>query len=385
MLSNRLVQLVVTSSFHAALKELIEIQSETYETHVVYIDYPGVPGSVSRGKYTAYPIKYRGKAPFLAEAGFIESLRVIPTLVDMLRTVRGILKTRRVDIIHAHWSLPAGFLAALVKDKVPLVLTIRGLDAKLQEKQKLFQPFANFALRRADRVVALGSDLKRQAAELGCQERKIIKMSVGVNMQRFRPADKGKTRQELNLADVFTVVYVGNLIKLKRVDAVIRCCSEVCTAHDLQLVIVGGGPEESRLKKIASSCGCPEKISFTGQVSYSNIPSYVASADVLMLLSESEGLPGCIQEAFACGVPVIATAVGGVSDLVKNGENGFLVQNWEEARDHLKDMVADQDLPFRLGANAYRYAQINLSLESIAADLDNLYRGLIKEGYQSNI
>jgi glycosyltransferase involved in cell wall biosynthesis len=154
--------------------------------------------------------------------------------------------------------------------------------------------------------------------------------------------------------------------------------------HDMQLVIIGKGPEEDRLKTIASSYGCSGKISFKGYISYSNIPSYVASADVLMLLSESEGLPGCIQEAFACGVPVIATAVGGIADLVINNENGFLVQTWEEARDHLKDMVTDQDLSSRLGTKAYRFSQNNLSLERIASDLDDLYKSLIKEGSQSH-
>jgi glycosyltransferase involved in cell wall biosynthesis len=275
-------------------------------------------------------------------------------------------------------------MAALVKGDVPLVLTIRGLDARLQDKQKFFQPFATFALRQADRIIALGSDLKRQAATQGCKESKIITMNVGVNMQRFKPLDKVKTRKELKLADVFTVLYVGNLIKLKRVDAVIRCFSEVCMEHDMQLVIIGKGPEEDRLKTIASSYGCSGKISFKGYISYSNIPSYVASADVLMLLSESEGLPGCIQEAFACGVPVIATAVGGIADLVINNENGFLVQTWEEARDHLKDMVTDQDLSSRLGTKAYRFSQNNLSLERIASDLDDLYKSLIKEGSQSH-
>ncbi|QNT76160.1 glycosyltransferase [Dehalogenimonas etheniformans] len=377
MSSDRIVLLVVTSTFHAALKELVAIQSEVYETHVVYIDYPGVSGSVDRGNFVAYPIKYRGKTPFLAEMGLFESLAIVPTLFEMLRTTHRILKEHSVNIIHAHWSLPAGFIAALAKGKTPVVLTLRGLDARLQRKQKLFQPFANFALRQASKVVALGSDLKRQAAELGCPDTKIMMMNVGVNMDRFKPANKTNARTSLNVPDVFTVVYVGNLIKLKRVDMVIRSCSELGPEHDWRLMIIGSGPEESQLKLLASSIGCSKRVSFIGQVSYSKIPQYVASADVLMLLSESEGLPGCIQEAFACGVPVIATAVGGVVDLVKDGDNGFLVRTWEEARDRLEKMISNPDLTLRLGASAYKYAQKNLSLNSIANDLDNIYRRLI--------
>ncbi len=170
------------------------------------------------------------------------------------------------------------------------------------------------------------------------------------------------------------MIYFGNLIKLKRVDSVIECCSRLFSSFNFQLLIAGSGPEEANLKALVSNTIDPENVIFLGQVPYSNMASYIACADVLMLLSESEGLPGCIQEAFACGVPVIATNVGGIRDIVIDDLNGFLINEPHEAEGKLSSIICNPDLNLRLGREALSFAQNNLSVEVIVQRLDDLYR-----------
>jgi glycosyltransferase involved in cell wall biosynthesis len=125
------------------------------------------------------------------------------------------------------------------------------------------------------------------------------------------------------------VLFVGNLVAVKGVDVLLKAWSRLAAAGVLgsedRLAIVGDGPERGRLQAQAEALGLGPRVAFAGAVAFAEVPRWMAASDVLCLPSRSEGTPNVVVEALASGVPVVATRVGGVPELVRQGENGLLV------------------------------------------------------------
>jgi glycosyltransferase involved in cell wall biosynthesis len=171
------------------------------------------------------------------------------------------------------------------------------------------------------------------------------------------------------------VVYLGRLTFEKRVDHLIRTWPGIRSKFPrAQLLIIGTGPEESRLR--AQSKSIPG-VKFTGQVN--DVLSYLQAADLFVLPSATEGLSNSLLEALSTGLPVLATAVGGTPDVIAHGENGYLVppDDLPALRTGLTDLLGDPVLCSRLGTQARQRIQKDLSLDSIAIRLAALYHSLL--------
>jgi L-malate glycosyltransferase len=373
---NKKIQLCIVTGSLKGVSDLIDAQSQSYDTHVVYIDYQPDLYDTSH-YYASYPISYKSDT-VLAELNFLKSFTIIPTLNDMYKQVRKIMKNNKIDIIHAHWAIPCGFISSLLANHVPLVITIRGLDAKLQLKQIVFQPFVSYALSRSSHVIAVSNKLRDEAIDLRIKKNKISVIPVGIDQKKFKHLDRKEIRNQLNLsAEEFIILFVGNLFKNKSVDRLLTICSHLKRDLKYRVIIIGSGQEEKNLKNLADSLGISEKVTFTGELSHEKIPSYMSASDVLFLLSKSEGLPGCIQEAMSCGIPVIASNVGGIPDIIRHEENGFLVSNDADALNYLNQIISYPEISFKIGRNAFQFAKDHLSLQKVVEQTDKIYRMLL--------
>jgi N-acetyl-alpha-D-glucosaminyl L-malate synthase BshA len=360
--------------------DLVNILASEYRIHVIYLNYPSIiqdNGKV-HSLYHPHPIRYPCKAYSLAEVGLLESLKLIPTFVNMLAQIRKIVKQYDINLIHAHWAIPSGFLAALACSNIPLITTLRGLDVKVSGKQRMFQLPVKYALKKSTRIVALSNKLKQEAIDAGAEVDKIHVIPGGVDIKKFKPLDKHATRARFNLPEGFLIIFVGNLIKLKGVDRLIRISAKLSRDFSFHLLIVGDGPERVNLENMSTDLKL-ETIRFTGRISHDDMPFYMAAADVLILLSESEGLPGCVQEAMACGVPVIANNVGGLPDLISDGTNGYLVNSDEETEERLRTLISSPEKRTSMGACALEFARKNLSLDTVAEQTHDLYKSIMEK------
>jgi N-acetyl-alpha-D-glucosaminyl L-malate synthase BshA len=377
-MTNKKIQLCIVTGSLKGVSNLIDAQSKLYDTHVVYIDYQ--PGLYDTSSYFAsYPIWYKA-GTVLAEMNLLKSITIIPTLTDMCKQVRKIMKNNKIDIIHAHWAIPCGFISSMFAHHVPLVTTLRGLDAKLQLKQIVFQPFVSYALSRSSHVIAVSNKLRDEAIDLGVKKNKISVIPVGIDQKKFKHLDRKEIRNQLNLSsEEFIILFVGNLFKNKSVDRLLTICSNLKRDLKYRVIIIGSGQEEKNLKNLADSLGILNNVTFTGELSHEKIPSYMSASDVLFLLSKSEGLPGCIQEAMSCGIPVIASNVGGIPDIIRHERNGFLVSNDEEALAYLNQIISSPEIALQIGRNAYQYSKDHLSLEKVVEETDEIYGTLLNK------
>jgi glycosyltransferase involved in cell wall biosynthesis len=207
---------------------------------------------------------------------------------------------------------------------VPCVVKLHGSDVNLVAKRPGPRRLLSWALPRARRVVAVSRPLAEEAIELGVPRDRVTIVMNGVDSELFRPRDRDAARAELELPDGPIVLYVGNLKEEKGVLDLAGAWAEVVAqVPDATLVVVGDGPAHAAMAAKVGPLGV--RVRLVGRQALSTIPTWMAAADIVVLPSHAEGTPNAVLEALACGRRVVASAVGGVPDLITRDELGTLV------------------------------------------------------------
>jgi teichuronic acid biosynthesis glycosyltransferase TuaC len=247
----------------------------------------------------------------------------------------GLLRLRRdfpFDVIDAHFGYPEGPAAVLLGRffRVPVVLTLRGLEHRLSA-YRLRRPQFSFAVRGADRVVAVSEDLRAAALAAGAAPERVRTIPNGVDTALFKPGDRAAARRSLGLAAEGTyLLTVGSLSERKGAHLVLEALGQLADRFpSLRYLIVGGagaeGDEGEALRRRAGALGVSDRVVFAGPRSRLELPDWYNAADLFVLPSSLEGCPNVVVEALACGTPVVATAAGGIPQLLADPETGMIV------------------------------------------------------------
>ncbi len=285
---------------------------------------------------------------FLVEIRKFINLPVVRFPLDILTTLYRIGRSRQtMDVLIAYQTVIDGVIAVAAKRlfDIPVLVFVRAeKEYKIQDFPKS-KAFAPFVFKNADRIIVqsgrIGDELLRELAKHGSHRlAEIVKQKLGV-------IPNGVSSQVARSANGNSVLYVGRLVQGKGVECLI---SAMKSCPDEQLVIVGDGPERRNLELLAENMA---NIKFVGQVAPQKVSGYLQSARMFVLPSASEGSPNVVLEAMAHGIPVIATEVGGIPDLIKHGETGFLTQpgNSSAIASYIKKLTCDERLRSQLGKN----------------------------------
>lgn len=291
---------------------------------------------------------------------------------------------RGCDLIHAHWA-GSGLMGLLPGRTLrkPVLLTVRGTDVKLIDDSNFWRRMFDFILQRVDSVTTVSEEHRRKITERGCDGRRVSLIPNGIDVRRFGKTDRLEARKELGLPlDSKIVLFVGNLIEIKGVAYLIDAIPAIReAAEDSLFVMVGEGELKSALARKIAEYDLSDCVKMVGIRPASEIPLWMNSADVLVLPSLSEGRPNVVLEAMACEVPVVATAVGGTPELVKDGEVGFLIppKSPESIAQKVLLLLRDKKLREKLGRNGRRFImEEGLTWESCAQKFSEIYRSLIE-------
>jgi glycosyltransferase involved in cell wall biosynthesis len=237
------------------------------------------------------------------------------------------------DIIHAHWLIPQGLLAVIAKKVfgVPVIITAHGADV-FSMRGPLFIRLKKYIVTHADLIVTVSESLARVLmADTACTTHPKV-ISMGVDGALFTPEKKDAAiREKYGIQGRF-LLYVGRLTEKKGVDYLIDAITKVVDQNpDSKLLIVGHGELESELKEKAEALGLQKIVCFVGGLPYEQLPPYYATADIFIGPSiqarggDTEGFGLTFVEAAMSGCLLIGTRVGGVEDIIADGENGLLV------------------------------------------------------------
>jgi glycosyltransferase involved in cell wall biosynthesis len=277
------------------------------------IDAPRVDGAfLMDGLPTRYPTYlYPPKIMRTAYGRFMwESVR---------RGVTNYIRDWAPDAVLSYWAHPDGEVAARAAaiTGVPCAVIVGGSDVLLLMRNASRRRSVVSALTRADAVLAVSQDLRRKITDLGVDDSKVHVVHTGVDTKLFYPADKGLARERLGIArDGKIVLFVGNLLRLKGLDVLLRSMSllgaGVISPH---VYLIGAGPERAALEAQARHLQLADKVHFVGAIRQPQLPDWYRAADVTVLPSRSEGIPNVLRESLACGTPFVATRVGGIPEI----------------------------------------------------------------------
>lgn len=262
---------------------------------------------------------------------------------------------REVDLIHANWSVN-GIIAGIVGRlaRKPVITTLRGQDVNRSASSWTYRLILGGCLRLSHQVVTVSDSIRDMAAQkFPSQKDKLILISNGVD-QHF--LDIGARCQRTS-SQALRLITIASLIPSKGINQIIQAASLLKDKINFNLTIVGSGPEKEKLRKLTTSLGLGEKVYFTDQVAPDKIPEYLAKADVLVLASYSEGRPNVLLEAMAANVPIVATNIPGVSEMVQHGKTGLLFppEAVEILADQLRRLAQDHHLRRQLAHNARKF------------------------------
>jgi glycosyltransferase involved in cell wall biosynthesis len=268
--------------------------------------------SVRFPRFPTWPMIGRSVNPFLMALGtrgaFARLLRESPDTA----------------VIDAHFFYPDGIAAMLLGTwfRRPVVITARGSDVNVLAQSAIARCWMRWAAKRCAAIVAVSEALRQSMIGLGIDAAKITVLRNGVDLATFGAHDRMAVRRELGL-DGTVLLCVGNLVPDKGQEHAIRALPELPAAH---LVVIGEGPQEGPLRRLASELGVAARITWVGVVPQVELARYYAAADATVLMSAREGLPNVLLESMACGTPVVATNVGGVSEVVTAPESGLVLK-----------------------------------------------------------
>ncbi len=249
--------------------------------------------------------------------------------------VRRIVRRTNASIVHAHWAVPSGTMAALSQTGVPVVVSLHGSDVFLAEANLIARAAARLAFRHASWVTACSEDLRRRAVSLGADANAMTVIPYGVDTDRFRPDAEARARirrdRRAGAGDpiVFTA---GRLVRKKGFEFLIDAMVSLTKRSPrVTLVIAGRGDLEDELRQRAVTRRVAENIVFLGTVPQGDVAAWLAAADVAVVPSvrddtgNVDGLPNVLLEALSSGTPVVATSAGGMGLVAVDGQTAKVV------------------------------------------------------------
>jgi glycosyltransferase involved in cell wall biosynthesis len=267
--------------------------------------------------------------------------------------IERILTQHSFDLIDAHYLYPDGVAAVLLGRyfRKPVVMTALGSDVNLIPRYLVPRRMILWAARHAAGVITVAHALKDKLAELGVPAGRIEVLRNGVDLRLFRPVDREVWRRQLGFGRP-TLLSVGNLVPLKGHDIAIRALQLL---PDIDLVIIGTGPEHNALVALARESGVANRVTLVGVMTQEELRNYYGAADALILASSREGWANVLLESMACGTPVVASKVGGTPEVVTAPEAGRLMAQRTPAA--LADAVRDLFSAYPDRSATRRYAE----------------------------
>jgi len=242
----------------------------------------------------------------------------------------------------------------------------------------------------ADSVVVWTDDEKDAVVDYcDIDPAKVSVIPPGVDLSRFRPMSQSQSREFLGYGEGKNILFVGRLEPLKGLDVLFRAVASLEDLGNVTLNVVGGddnSTEKSRLQSLASRMKLTQNVRFIGSVSQDDLPLHYNAADVCVLPSHYESFGLAALEAAACGRPVVASEVGGLPSIVRNGSTGFLVEprHSDTMAERLCELLGDDMLRSRMGSAARTHAE-TLGWDRAADALLDRYREMVPAQNPSSV
>ncbi len=240
-----------------------------------------------------------------------------------------VAQSRKLDLLHVHYAIPhsiSGYLAREMSRprRLPVVTTLHGTDITLVGRDHSYLPITRFGIQQSDGVTAVSEFLRQATLREFCDGCDIRTIPNFVDTERVKRFCSPELRRRFAPGDEKILVHVSNFRPVKRVGDVIRVFQRVRQERPAVLLMIGDGVDRSNAQHLARELGLTRQVYFLGMVGM--VEHYLSISDLMLLPSETESFGLAALEAMACEVPVVATRVGGIPEVVEEGQCGLLYE-----------------------------------------------------------
>lgn len=308
-------------------------------------------------------------------------LKQFPHSLTLTAKMVEVARTHKLQVMHVHYAIPFAAAAINARQIAPelglkVVTTLHGTDITLVGSSPSFKPVTQWSIEQSDAVTAVSRYLRDETYRQ-------IPMSKEIEVvHNFIDPDRHDVRlpsciPEKTSARQVTLMHISNFRPLKRTDDVVRIFARVRESLDARLVLVGDGPEYGRTRELVEKLGLADDVRYVGVVD--GVASLLAAADVLLLPSETESFGLVALEAMASGVPVVASDVGGLPEVVEHGVSGFLapVGDVDAMAAYCLTLLSDCGEEKKFGEAARKRASQKFDYRSIIPLYERIYERLL--------
>lgn len=386
-----------------------ELENNQLEIFVLAPHYPGAKRKEKMSGITVYrypyfvPFRYQ-KLVLQGEGGVVGAMKQsilavlqIPLLlISLLIHAIWIIKKENIHVMNSHWLLPNGLIAGFIRSIMGTrhVMTLHARGVLTLRKLPLRSYISKYIYNRSDAILPVSTHIRDEFITMsGIDEPyqdEFYVQPMGAHTNDYDISLKPILKAERNVDDKIVGLFVGRLAEKKGVEYLLKAIKNNHSDNDVfQMIIVGTGHLEKELHDYVKKNDLSERVTFTGYISEEELCEYQILADFVIVPSieteagDTEGMPTVIVEAFASGNPVIGTDVGGISDVVKDGENGYVVPQKQPNKlsEKIELLINNADLREDLSTRALEaadeldwqycgktYAQVIRSVSSVCTD-----------------
>jgi N-acetyl-alpha-D-glucosaminyl L-malate synthase BshA len=277
-----------------------------------------------------------------------------------------------LDLLHVHYAIPHSIAAMLAQQmtekrrRLPFITTLHGTDITLVGMDRSYFPITKFSIEQSNGITSISDNLRQQTYEVFGVENEIRVIHNFVNVETYRPSDDRLFAEK-------RLMHISNFRPVKRVLDCVRILAEVVKETPAHLYMVGDGPERPEAHRLARELGVERQVTFMGKQDH--VERIFPSMHVLLMPSEMESFGLAALEGMACGVPAVATGVGGVPELITPGLDGYLeaVGDIKSQAGRVVELLTDEPLHRKMAAAARRTAVERFSTALVIPQYETYY------------
>ena len=325
------------------------------------------------------------------EGGILAKLRRNPLRAGLIplfifaQTIAAlkIIKKNQIDIIHAHWILPQGLVAVLIKllstRKIPVICSSHGSDLYALTG-KLLNKAKQWILERSDAITVVSNAMKKSLEQLDINLDKVYVIPMGTDLNNvFRPSSQVKRKAA-------TLLFVGRLVEKKGLSFLIEALPSINhTCPQVELVIAGTGPEEQKIRSLARKLRVIDKLKFLGAITHDKLAPLYQQATITVIPSiDHEGFGLVIVEALGCKCPVIASDFPAIHENIKDGETGMLTRpkDSKDLSEKIAYLLEQPELRSKISEAGHQRVIKNFDWKQIGAQYSSL---ILKEATTKSV
>jgi N-acetyl-alpha-D-glucosaminyl L-malate synthase BshA len=288
-----------------------------------------------------------------------------------------------LDLLHVHYAIPHSISAMLAqqmlatKRRLPFITTLHGTDITLVGLDRSYFPITKFSIEKSDGVTSISNNLREHTLDVFGVTNDIRVIHNFVNCNLYQPDHEKEGARQYAPKGEKLILHLSNFRPVKRVLDCIRILAEVRREYPAHLLMAGDGPDRGPAEHLAREMGISKHVTFLGKRDH--VERLIPLAHVLLMPSEMESFGLAALEGMACGVPPVATRVGGVPELITHGVDGFLEAVGDvgaQAR-RVLELLSDGDVFAEMAAAARHTALTRFCTDEIIPQYERLYRDLL--------